>query len=161
MGATNIIATNKRTKKIIIIVFAALIVLSIIAVTVWFINVATLFSRAPDLMETVFLVVFGIPILLLVLMFALLVAASLVYLIVLITVKAEKFFSIATIITLSVLMIVGAGMITFNLLDSNSIVGVNTREWYLNDSMRLTDDSLFEYRVELVFPFQHNARLKD
>ena len=39
-------------------------------------------------------------------------------------------------------------------------IPMNTDDSIANDTMRPTDDGLFEYRIELVNPFQRNARIR-
>ena len=149
--------TNKKTT---IVIFTIITAFSSFVMATWLIRVFASFNRTPDLMETVFLFIVGIPTLLMILVFAITIAASIVYSIMLIASKTKNSFSVSAIITLSILLIVGGGMATFGLLNPNGIIARNTREWYFNDSMRPTSDGLFEYRVELVFPFQRNARLR-
>jgi len=159
----NELTTNKppKNKKPILLIFASITTISTLALLIWLINIIIMFAnRTIGLMDTFFLVLVGIPVLLVVTAFLIAIIFSIICLVDLLSKKSKKYFSLAKIIILSSSMIVGSVLITFSSFGFISIMGSNAYEWYFNDSMRPTDDGLFEYRLELVFPFQRNARLR-
>jgi len=132
-------------KKPRCIFFLGAIVVSILAVIGWVLGATQGFNRGLDLMLTVALIVCVIPL-------SLLIVIAIVWL-----VKAykdpERELSILTVLILSTLMLVLSGIITF---DRNMSAGV-IADFIYADTLRRTDDGLFEYRIELVNLFQRNA----
>ena len=120
-------------------------IISILAVARWIFNTTSGFNREFDLMNTIILVVFLVP-LGLAIIFA-------VIQLIRIGVTPESVLSKATVIVLCAIMAPLSLAITFVPFLSPGPI----RDYIYADSIRPTDDGLFEYRLELINAFQRNA----
>ena len=126
-------------------IFAIVIAASVLAVIRWFFSSTAGFNRGLDLVQMVTAIIYITP-LFVVVVISLIVFAKTGF-------NSEKNLPKAPVIVLSVIMAVISLTITF--APTVAPGPVRTSVWA--DSLRQTDDGLFEYRFELLNAFQRNA----
>ena len=132
-----------KAQKITASILVTITIINTLAILRWIYGMTSGFNRIPDLIQTILIVIAVVPLLAMVII-------SIAFTASVKTSKKETRY-VAPIV-LGVFTALIAGYILS--------IPMNTDDRVVGDTMRPTDDGLFEYRVEIINPFQRNTRIR-